>query len=335
MIGYYIHHVGHGHLHRALSIANHLHEPVTAFSSLPQSRHWPGQWVELPRDDRSGNPADPTAGGALHWAPLHDEGVQRRMARIGDWIAGAQPSVMIVDLSVEVITLARLMGVPVVTAVLPGDRSDAAHRLGYELADAIVAPWPETFSSAAPALLQYHDKLHYVGAISRFARRPPTSQSLASPAVKKVLVLQGTGGGNRADILRCLASTVAHKPGWTVQTLGAASWSDDPWPEICSAHVVVTHAGMGALADVAAARKPAVVIPEQRPHDEQTATAAALESAGIAVVATEPPNTSEWLELLDAAAMMGGASWSRWLAGGGGPGVAEVVRDVARRTRSH
>jgi len=46
---------------------------------------------------------------------------------------------MMVDVSVEVSVLARLMGVPVVTMVLPGSRSDQPHRLGYALAAMLIA----------------------------------------------------------------------------------------------------------------------------------------------------------------------------------------------------
>jgi len=42
VIGYYVHHLGHGHLHRALSVARTLGEPVTGFSSLPPPADWPG-----------------------------------------------------------------------------------------------------------------------------------------------------------------------------------------------------------------------------------------------------------------------------------------------------
>jgi UDP-N-acetylglucosamine:LPS N-acetylglucosamine transferase len=56
-----------------------------------------------------------------------------------------------------------------------------------------------------------------------------------------------------------------------------------------------------ALAEVAAARKPAVVIPPARPHDEQLTTARALASAGLAVTAEAWPHGRLWSALLGAA----------------------------------
>ena len=61
-------------------------------------------------------------------------------------------------------------------------------------------------------------------------------------------------------------------------------WVEDPWPLLCAADVIVTHAGQNAIADVAAARRPAVVIAQPRPHDEQLSTAQALHAAQLAVV---------------------------------------------------
>ena len=79
MIGYYVHHHGTGHLHRAMTVAAHLPQPVTGFSSLPRPEPWPGPWVQLPRDDSAPSyaAADATARGLLHWAPLADGGLRR------------------------------------------------------------------------------------------------------------------------------------------------------------------------------------------------------------------------------------------------------------------
>ena len=54
--------------------------------------------------------------------------------RLSAWIARRRgPRVIVVDVSVEVALLARLHGVPVVSVVLPGERDDAAHRLGLDV----------------------------------------------------------------------------------------------------------------------------------------------------------------------------------------------------------
>ena len=89
MIGYYVHHHGTGHLHRALTVAPHLPDEVTGLSSLPRPDGWVGPWVLLPRDDsaESYDGADVTAEGLLHWVPVGDTGLRTRMADISAWIA--------------------------------------------------------------------------------------------------------------------------------------------------------------------------------------------------------------------------------------------------------
>src|SRR5947208_34050 len=87
----------------------------------------------------------------------------------GRTLLRAAPSVLVVGVSVEVTALARLMGVPVVSVVLPGRRGDPAHRLGHALAEALIAPWPASLpgvllDGAGPAA----DKIRHVGAFSRF-----------------------------------------------------------------------------------------------------------------------------------------------------------------------
>ena len=91
VIGYYVHHVGAGHLHRARAVAARSHATVTGLSSLPAPDGWAGPWLQLDRDDRGSDPVDPTAGGGLHWAPEHDAGLRRRMATLSAWIDRARP----------------------------------------------------------------------------------------------------------------------------------------------------------------------------------------------------------------------------------------------------
>ncbi|MEU6941956.1 glycosyl transferase, partial [Streptomyces rubiginosohelvolus] len=144
MIGYYVHHQGNGHLHRARSIAAHCPLPVTGLSSLPPPDDWPGPWVRLPRDDDGDRTAfgDVTAGGRLHWAPVLHAGLRGRMARIAEWIAATTPALLVSDVSVEVALLARLLGTPTAVVAMRGERTDPPHRTAYDLAELLLAPWP-------------------------------------------------------------------------------------------------------------------------------------------------------------------------------------------------
>ena len=115
MIGYYVHHQGSGHLHRALAVARAwvaAGGEVTGLSSAARPADWPGPWVRLPLEDvtRPEVAVDPTAGGSLHWAPRGDAGLLTRQAAISQWLAAARPRACVVDVSAEVAWLVRLHG---------------------------------------------------------------------------------------------------------------------------------------------------------------------------------------------------------------------------------
>src|SRR4029079_12708849 len=84
-----------------------------------------------------------------------------------------------------------------------------------------------------------------------------------------------------------------------------------------------------AIADVAAARRPAVIIAQPRPHAEQSSTAAALRAGGLAVVLAEVPAPPAWSRVLDAAVSLGGSQWKRWSSGSGAARAAEVLQGLA------
>lgn len=329
MIGYYVHHVGRGHLQHARSIARQLNDEVTGLSSLPRPDGWAGEWVELSRDDEAAEPVDPTAYGHLHWAPIGDVGLRSRMATIAAWIDRSQPRALVADVSIEVTALARLMGVPIASMMLPGDRSDLPHHLGYALSDVLIAPWPGSAAGLSDASQPLAAKMRHVGAVSRFDGREPVARG--GDGRRRVLVLQGDGG---SDVRRLdLDSAARATEGWEWTALGGASghWAADPWPQICQADVVVVHAGLNGLAEVAAARRPAIVAPQTRPHDEQYATARAIAAVGLAVVVEGWPKPAEWVGHLDQALRLGGERWSAWSFGDGAAQAARIIESVAAR----
>ena len=326
MIGYYVHHVGRGHLHRAQGLAAGLGmrgEQVTGLSSLARPRDWPGEWVALRRDDE-GTAHDATANGRLHWAPLREDGLRSRMAAVSSWIEAARPDLMVVDVSVELVLLSRLHGVPTLAVVLPGRRGDAAHALGFEVADALVSFWPADVSGMSHGLSAAAlGRLVPVGAMSRHPVRS-RARSVARGPRRTVVVLLGAGGHDvsASDLQRARSSTPDWD--WTVLDGSPDTWVADPSSVLADADVVVTHAGQNAIAETAAARRPAIVIPQARPHDEQLVTGSVLQSGWPAVLCPSWPQT-DWPALLDRAAALDGEGWSRWCDGEAGERFAELA----------
>lgn len=323
MIGWYVHHHGAGHLTRFVAVARHLRTPVTGLSSLPRPAGWDGGWVQLARDDE-GPAVDPTAGGTLHWVPRHDRGLLSRTSTLVDWLSTQRPSLMVVDVSVEVALTARLCGIPVVIAAMPGDRSDRAHATAYDLADHLLAPWPADAHQGWPD--HWRAKTWHVGGVSRFGAWAREGE----PDPKTVLVLWGRGGRTTTD--QDVVAAQSATPEWQWRQVDPTADAAGVWAELGSAGVVVTHAGQNSVAEVAAAGRPAVVVAQPRPHGEQEATARSVDRLGLAVGRTAWPEPQEWSNLLRQAAERGGERWQHWGATGGETAARRLddrVRELA------
>ena len=291
------------------------------------AQHDFADWITLQRDDDTGAAAiDAQANGRLHWAPLNSAGLSQRMARIAAWIASTQPVAVVVDVSVEVTVLARLCGVPVIVLAGPGDRHDDAHQLAYGLAESVIAAWPQDVYDP-PYLHPHRHKTTYVGGISRFDGLEDARRDAAG---RDVFVLNGAGG--TAITCADVAAAEQATPGlrWSAVGLAGQPWSEDVWTRLLDASVVVTHGGQNALADVAAARRPAVIVPQSRPFTEQVRVAAALDAAEVAVTTDAWPRAEAWSALLGRALDRGGVGWKRWSSGDGAQRAAQVISGSAR-----
>ena len=145
MIGYYVHHHGSGHLHRALAINQVARMAMTGLSTLRRPAGWTGDWVQLPGDvDGIDDDVPRTSrrrGGCTTFRSASN-GLRRRMSMISCWIDRGRPDAVLVDVSVEIALSVRLHGIPVLVVAQPGHRGDPAHRLGYDVASGIIALWP-------------------------------------------------------------------------------------------------------------------------------------------------------------------------------------------------
>ncbi len=324
LTGWYVHHHGAGHLTRFRAVRPHLAGVVVVFSSMPEPDGLPPatSWVRLDLDNDHGpgapDPAgaDPTVGGLLHWAPLGHPGHAQRLAVIADAIAARRFDRFVVDVSVEVALLVRLLGVATVVVTQPGDRSDGPHRLAYASASRVLAPWPAGAHRSAAV-----DRLVEVGGISRFDGRPRD----AEPKPGTVLVLGG--GLVEGDFAEHVARAAAATPGTSWHLAGGSTWVDDPWEALQQAEVVVAAAGQNSVADLAAADARAVIVPQPRPFDEQAATGRILAERRLAVVEPAWPDDDAWPAVLGRARSLR-PDWSLWSVTGAARRAADVIAEV-------
>ncbi len=123
------------------------------------------------------------------------------------------------------------------------------------------------------------------------------------------------GRGGRATTDAQIRSAGLATPDWRWKLVDPTSSARGVWRDLCQSTVVVTHAGQNAVAEVAAAGRPAVVVAQPRPHGEQLATAAAVDRLGVGVGLSSWPNARDWPAILDEATRRGG-KWHLWQAGG-------------------
>ncbi|MGJ9373505.1 glycosyltransferase family 2 protein [Nesterenkonia sp. CF4.4] len=347
MIGWYIHHQGRGHLHRATAVAQAAAArgmQITGISSLPEPSDWPGEagWVQLDRDDTAGEDdggfREPTASGALHWAPLRHAGLRRRSAQLSAWIDHAAPQLLVADVSVEIALLARLHGIPVVTVALPGDRNDPAHRLGYGISSAVVGMWP----AEASGIFHGAAEVHALGGLSRFSpesragsaervtqdHRDTAKRTEPEDRQSEVLVLSGGGGGAVTDA--AIAQLRRVLPQARLRVLGGeGSWEADPWPLLIRADLVLTAAGQNSIAEIAASRTPALVTALDRPHQEQDHMLDALERGPWPVLrAPEPGDDAGWDRAVNQALALEGQDWASWSDGAAADRFAELLHSM-------
>ena len=303
-VAYYAAHHGRGHVTRAAAVLRHVRAEATLFSSADPPHVPPGvRFERLPADDPR-DAADVRPAGPFHYAPVGHPGLRRRMARLASGAAEGA-GVLVADVSAEVATFGRLLSLPVVAVRQHGRRWDDGHLLAYRLAARLLAPFPPRLEEPdAPAWVR--EKTVYAGGFSRFDGR----RVEAPPAPRTVVVMGGGGDSGSGSASAWSPADVAEAaravPSWRWKILGASTpggappnveglgWVEDPLPVMARAAVVVAHGGHNAVMEAAAADRPLVVIPAERPFEEQRRKAAALARSGAAVARDGWPPPDAW-----------------------------------------
>lgn len=339
MIGYYVQHGDRSHRRRFQAVAAHLDGTLTGLGSGPAPDGCDATWIELPVDDGNAPVHDPTAGGLLHHAPLRHPVTRERMARLTAWLHDHDASVLVVDRSVEVALLARLLGVPTVLVAGRGHRDDRAHRLGYDAATAIIAPWQRATHPAWPT--RRTERTHFVGSLSHHDGRERDTDVVdpcgGAPDGSGCVTLVAGRGNHDLGTARAVAAVVDATPGWCWHVVGDLDLPEHPrvvdhgevedlWPLLCHSRVVVGPDDDGLLDDVAAARARFVALPRPRTNGGGPGEASWLADARVITMAPRGARPRRWPELLDEAAELDPTAWNDHH---DGQGAARMARFLA------
>lgn len=339
MIGYYVHHHGAGHLSRARAIIGPATDQFTVMGTGLAGRTGEVPALDLPDDRPVGDDRfDGIDGGAdrpdaLHYAPTGHAGIRGRVAALTDWIRKLGPSLMVVDVSVEVAMLGRLASTPTLYVRLAGKRTDAAHLEAFRGATALLAPFhPDLDDPSTPDWVRA--KTRYFPALT------VTATPAAIDPTSVVVVFGGGGGQAEGDTL---AAAARHTPELQWRVLGPVTpvsdpppnlilrgWVEDAEVEIARAGAVIGSAGDGVVSAVLAADRPFLCLPQARPYEEQIAKARALGSLGAAIVLETWPDGDAWPDLLRRVRRPAGDARSRLVSGDGAAEARAWILSLAK-----
>lgn len=306
---YYVHHHGSGHIMRAIAIAKAFPVDSTITFMGSDLKRYAKQipdhiaCVHLPMDTGTTheNQSETQTVSFLHYAPLLVPGLLHRNLFMIDFFRENPTTLFIVDVSVEVTLLARLCGIPTVIIRQSGKRTDTAHRIAYESAELIIAPFSANLDAAHdnPAV----DKTCYAGGFSRYTGMkidPLRSQK------NDVAVFIGQGGSNidlsliqhiRNKINSDIKIHIIGELFDQVQLENTYYHGHVAWPEeiLSACDVVICNAGHNTVMELADLQKKMICIPAKRPFDEQIKKALYLEEVGCAIVVLEENiYTNDW-----------------------------------------
>jgi predicted glycosyltransferase len=320
-IGYYVHHQGDGHRRRALAIARHSADDYVLLGTGLFGRTGNVACIDLPDDCPvgigPGEDADDAATRpwSMHYLPTDHDGIRRRVALVADWIAREKPSLLVVDVSVEIAMLGRIASTPTVYVRLSGERADTPHLEAFRAARAILAPFHRDLDESG-IVSWVRDKTHYCPGLTLQHGARDIHDDV-------VLVVFGKGGaqGDYDAVAKAAAATPAVR--WRVigpvtapsceapPNLSILGWVDNAEDEIAVAGVVVGAAGDGLVTSVLAANRPLICLAEPRPFSEQISKARRLDALGAAISLRSWPAPTQWPVLLADARGLSPAARSR------------------------
>ena len=291
-------------------------QQLTVFTSVTSDTYTfaaidEGRIVRLPAEDERAD--DVLAGRAgqywqpasLHYSPVGNSDIQQRSHKILDTIHQRHIDLMVVDVSVEVAMLCRAASVPYLYVRLPGIRDDVPHLNAFAGALALLAPYPRTLESTkTPEWIS--QKTLYLDFINTEQRNAQTYRDFIKDLMQLitdekalslmlndkdkntptiVTVIKGYGGHQTIDAkLPELRQLLPHA---FIISLGPINEDkrhyvdiavdvSDVTPFIEHSDYLLMACGLNAVAQAYDYATPLVVLPDDRPHQEQEVMAEAL-----------------------------------------------------------
>lgn len=294
-------------MQRAISICKHISRPVVMFSAQPKPASLPDNvtYIDLV-SDAVADYTQPTDS-AFHYTPYDSAIFDRNQQLIDAWLElGIRE--LYVDVSAEVAILAKLYGLIVGYAVMPGTRTDRAHSYAYDAADYLLAHCAPQFDD--PTNRKTTTKTHYSGGISRFKKSlNEHDRNPVLPGMPSNVVVTMSPKAEQ-NVAQFVLHSAQHFPDTTWHIVGSELLSNTASIEVHGvlknpqllyeqADIIIGSGGTNTIMEVASVAKPFICIPEPRPFDEQLIAAQNLQRLHAALYMQNFPKPSEWQGVID------------------------------------
>ncbi len=316
MLAYYAHNHGAGHCNYAFQFASHI--PMLILTSRKEAlqesmkvsvkiKNAEQNITLIPDEDLEENAlplSDFPTPSYLHYAPFGMKKSILRYQKVIENFMKYNVELLIVDVSVEMASFARIIGVPYIYVKMMGNRNDKPHLYAYEGAAFLIAFYPESLE-AKETPKWVREKTLYMDFFSKFSETDfdkkecleqikRTNSKLKNDSLSEednyVTVLKGFGGDdldeNYFNSVRKLFPNhkilVVGKAGQIPQNKVDSNFIEcgiveSTYPYIKISDFVVGACGSNTTSEIATIGKPFLMTPEERPFEEQFCMADGLQ----------------------------------------------------------
>ncbi|WP_350559611.1 hypothetical protein [Psychrobacter sp. CAL346-MNA-CIBAN-0220] len=272
---------------------------------------------ERPDDVLAGRAGQYWQPSSLHYSPVGNTDIQTRSWQILDGIKQRQIDLMIIDVSVEVAMLCRVASVPYLYVRLAGIRDDTPHINAFTGALGLLAPYPQALEAlktpdwvrqktlyldflpaANGEILPYKAFIQMLSTLTTETTVHDRLYTLLSGTINEssdtmlITLIKGYGGHEAIDaklpeLRRALPDAIIISLGPIDDDMrkfvDIAAHVDDVTPFIAHSDWLLMACGLNGIAQAYHYDTPLVVLPDNRPHQEQEVMAETLIKQGRAL----------------------------------------------------
>lgn len=216
-----------------------------------------------------------------------------------------KPALFHIDVSTEVAEFISLLGIPFTYVRQSGERNDPAHERIYQMAQSLVAPYPEWMEDSSH--VQYKNKTHYHPIFNEKSSCPPLES-------EEILYMRSSTEDDPQILhrlkvalekvselfqLTLIGTPIQGLSGPNIRQIG---WTQNLDAYIAQSKCVLSSCGNNSILELMNVEKPLILIPERKAFKEQLSKARRLfEAAAIPFISFEEEKNQDLINLINEA----------------------------------